>query len=71
MKHTQGGQRYVFAPAVARVDARKSALAHFVKTFFAGSVEDAVAALVDRSKLSFEELDRLSNVIDRDRREGR
>src|SRR3954470_23699865 len=61
VKHTQDGQRYVFAPAVARGDARKSALSHLVKTFFAGSVEDAVAALVDRSKLSPEELDRLSD----------
>src|SRR5687767_14639560 len=49
VKHTVDGQRYVFAPVVARADARKSALSHLVKTFFAGSVEDAVAALVDRS----------------------
>ncbi len=71
VKHTQDGQRYVFAPAVARGDARKSALSHLVKTFFAGSVEDAVAALVDRSRLSSEELDRLAEVIDRARNEGR
>jgi len=71
VKHTQDGQRYVYAPAVARGDARKSALSHLVKTFFAGSVEDAVAALVDRSKLSPEELDRLSKIIDRARKEGR
>ena len=70
-KHTQDGQRYIYAPAVARGDARKSALSHLVKTFFAGSVEDAVAALVDRSKLSPEELDRLSDLIDRARKEGR
>ena len=71
VKHTEDGQRYVYAPAVARGDARKSALSHLVKTFFAGSVEDAVAALVDRSKLSPEELDRLSDIIDRARKEGR
>jgi predicted transcriptional regulator len=71
VKHTQDGQRYVYAPAVTRGDARKSALSHLVKTFFAGSVEDAVAALVDRSKLSPEELDRLSDIIDRARKEGR
>lgn len=71
VKHTEDGQRYVYAPAVARGDARKSALSHLVKTFFAGSVEDAVAALVDRSKLSAEELDRLSDIIDRARKEGR
>src|SRR5215813_2303745 len=57
VKHTVDGQRYIYAPAVARSDARRSALSHLVKTFFAGSVEQAVAALVDRSKLSAEELD--------------
>jgi predicted transcriptional regulator len=71
VKHTQDGQRYVYSPAVARGDARKSALSHLVKTFFAGSVEEAVAALVDRSKLSRAELDRLSEIIDRAKKEGR
>lgn len=73
VKHTEDGPRYVYAPAVARGDARRSALAHVVKTFFAGSVEQAVAALVEspRSKLSREELDRLSDLIDRARQEGR
>ncbi len=71
VKHTVDGQKYVYAPAVTRADARKSALSHLVKTFFAGSVEDAVAALVDRSKLSREELDRLSAIIDRAKKEGR
>jgi predicted transcriptional regulator len=73
VKHSEDGQRYVYAPAVARGDARRSALAHVVKTFFAGSVEQAVAALVEspRSKLSREELDRLSDLIDRAKQEGR
>jgi predicted transcriptional regulator len=73
VKHSEDGQRYVYAPAVARGDARRSALAHLVKTFFAGSVEQAVAALVEspRSKLSREELDRLSDLIDRAKQEGR
>lgn len=71
LKHTTDGQRYVYTPAVARGDARKSALSHVVKTFFAGSVADAVAALVDRSKLSRDELEHLSNLIERARKEGR
>ena len=73
VKHAEDGQRYVYSPAVARGDARKSALAHVVKTFFAGSVEQAVATLVEssRTKLSTEELDRLSDLIDRARKEGR
>jgi predicted transcriptional regulator len=73
VKHVEDGQRYVYSPAVARGDARKSALAHVVKTFFAGSVEQAVATLVEssRSKLSRDELDRLADIIDRAKREGR
>ena len=73
VKHTEDGQRYVYSPAVARSDARKSALAHVVKTFFAGSVEHAVATLVEssRSKLTRDELDRLSDLIDRAKKEGR
>ncbi len=73
VKHAEDGQRYVYSPAVARGDARKSALAHVVKTFFAGSVEQAVATLVESSKtkLSRDELDRLSDLIDRAKKEGR
>lgn len=73
VKHVEDGPRYVYSPAVSRGDARKSALAHVVKTFFAGSVEQAVATLVEssRSKLSHEELDRLSDLIDRAKKEGR
>ena len=73
VRHTQEGQRYVYRPAVTPGDARRSALAHMVKTFFDGSVEQAVAALVEspRTKLSREELDRISDLIDRARKEGR
>ena len=73
VRHVEDGPRYVYSPARARGDARRSALAHVVRTFFAGSVEDAVAALVEssRSRLSREELDRLGEIIDRAKREGR
>ncbi len=73
VRHTQEDQRYVYRPVVGPSDARRSALAHVVKTFFAGSVEEAVAALVEspRTRLSREELDRLSDLIDRAKKEGR
>lgn len=70
-KHAVDGQRYVYSPAATRSDARRSALSHVVKTFFSGSVEQAVATLVERSKLSTEELDRLADIIDRAKKEGR
>ena len=71
IKHVQEGPRYVYLPAVARNDARKSALSHVVTTFFDGSVEQAVATLVERSKLSGEELERLSQLIEKAKKEGR
>lgn len=73
IKHVQDGPRYVYLPAVARNDARKSALSHVVTTFFDGSIEQAVATLVEssRSKLSKDELDRLAQLIEKAKKEGR
>ena len=73
VKHVEEDQRYVYRPVMTRGDARKGALAHLVKTFFSGSVEQAMAALVEtsRSKLSREELDRLAEIINRAKKEGR
>ena len=73
VKHEEEEQHYVYRPVASRGEARKSALAHVVSTFFAGSVEQAVASLVESSKtkLSREELDRLSKLIDRAKKEGR
>jgi hypothetical protein len=58
---------------VPRERARQSALQQIVRTFFAGSTEQAVAALLDMSgsKLSEDELERLSARIDQARKEGR
>ena len=72
-RHVQEGLTYVYSTAVSRADAKRSALAHVVRTFFAGSVEQAVAALVDssKSKLSREELDRMAEHIARAKKEGR
>ena len=73
IKHVQEGPRYVYLPAVARHDARKSALSHVVTTFFDGSIEQAVAALVEssRAKLSRDELERLAELIEKAKKEGR
>jgi predicted transcriptional regulator len=73
LKHEQQGPRYVFLPTLPREKARRSALKQLVQTFFDGSTEQAVAALLDLSgsKLSGDELDRLSELIDQARKEGR
>lgn len=73
LKHEQDGPRYVFKPTLAREKARKSALKQMLETFFDGSTEQAVAALLNlsKSKMSEEELDRLSQMIESARKEGR
>jgi len=73
VRHVEEGNRYVYFPTVPADRARRSALRHLLQTFFQGSPEKAVAALLDmsRSELSESELDRLSRLIDQAREEGR
>jgi predicted transcriptional regulator len=73
LRHTTDGPRYVYAPTVPRARARESALRQVVSTFFDGSAEAAVAALLDlsASKLSDAELHRLAGVIAQAKKEGR
>jgi predicted transcriptional regulator len=73
LRHEEQGARYVFVPTVPREKARRSALKQLVQTFFDGSTEQVVAALLDlsASKLSDEELNRLSQLIDQARSEER
>jgi BlaI family transcriptional regulator, penicillinase repressor len=73
LRHEQQGPRYLFLPTLSREKARRSALKQVVQTFFDGSTEQAVSALLDysTSKLSDEELDRLAHLIEQARKEGR
>ena len=73
VRHIEEGGRYVFLPAVSRAEARRKALSHVVSTFFGGSVEEAVLMLVEssRNKLTSEELDRLAEIVERARKEGK
>lgn len=65
VRHEEHGLRYVFAPVVPRERVRQSALRHVVETFFEGSAEKVVAALLGgNSRLSDEELSRLSDLIE-------
>src|SRR5215204_3755140 len=59
VRHEEDGVRFIYMPAVARHTARKSALRHVIDTFFDGSAEKAVAALLgaEGAKLSDEQLD--------------
>ena len=73
LKHKSEGTRYVYFPAVSRGEARKKALAHLVSTFFEGSVEQTMLALVEtsRSRLDAEELERLAQIVEQARKEGK
>src|SRR3954451_10009317 len=72
VRHDEEGLRYVYSPAVARHAARKSALKHLVETFFDGSAEQVVAAVLggEASRLSDADLDRISELIEKARKDG-
>jgi predicted transcriptional regulator len=73
VRHEQDGPRYVFYPTVSRDRARQSALKQVVGTFFEDSTEQAVATLLDMSakEMSEVELDRLAELIEQAKKEGR
>ena len=73
VRHVSEGTRYVYLPTMARERASRPALAGLVETFFDGSTEKAVAALLELSpaRLTDEELDRISRRIEQARLEGR
>lgn len=70
--HVEEGLRYVYSPATPRHAARKSALRHLVNTFFDGSAEKVVGALLggDQARISNEELARISALIEKARKDG-
>ncbi|HEX6463383.1 MAG TPA: BlaI/MecI/CopY family transcriptional regulator [Vicinamibacterales bacterium] len=72
VRHQQDGPRYVYLPTIARENAKRSAMRHMLRTFFDGSAEQAISALLDdaSTKLSPAELDRLARLIEDARRSG-
>jgi len=73
VRHEEKQLRYVYLPAESPQKVRRSAVKHLVETFFEGSPEKVVEALVGRDgdRLSDEELDRIAQLIERARREGK
>ena len=73
VRHEEEQLRYVYFPAVSPQKVRRSAVKHLVDTFFDGSPEKVVEALVGREgpRLSDEALDRIAQLVDRARREGK
>ena len=73
LRHVAEGKTYVYVPTLARTRASRSAMKNMLQTFFDGSTEKAVAALLDMSRpdLTEEELERLSRLIEQAKEEGR
>jgi len=71
--HETEGTRFVYIPTVPRHAVRQPALKHLVDTFFGGSPEKVLAALIgnEGSRISEEELDRLAQLIEKARKGGR
>jgi len=65
IRHREKGLRYVYAPVVSVHNAKRSALRHLIETFFGGSPEQAVAALLDGAagELDDAELERMAAMI--------
>jgi predicted transcriptional regulator len=72
VRHEEESLRYVYLPTTPRETARQSALRHVISTFFEGSVERTVAALLDLSAadLDPEGLDRIQSLIDDAKKES-
>jgi predicted transcriptional regulator len=72
VRHDEEGLRYVYVPHVPRRAARKSALRHLVDTFFDGSTEKIVAALLggEAARLSENQLDRIAELVEKAKKEG-
>ena len=73
LRHESEKGRYLYLPTQPRHQAARSVLKQVLQTFFGGSVEEAVATLLSASdsKLSQEELERLSQLIEAAKKEGR
>jgi predicted transcriptional regulator len=70
VRYEEQGLRYVYLPIVPRHEVRQSALRHMVETFFEGSTQKVVAALLgsEGSRVSREELDRIAELVEKARK---
>lgn len=71
LTHRTEGTRFVYRPTLEPEKARRSALAHLIKTFFRGSPIQVVATLLDNPELSDQEREELIRLIEQATKEGR
>ena len=69
VRHEERGRQFVYTPSVPLRTARKSALRHLVDTFFDGSVEKVVAALLggEAARVSDKDLERILELVSKAR----
>jgi predicted transcriptional regulator len=71
LRHEEHGMLYVYFPVAPRHVVRQSALRHMMETFFEGSAEKMMSTLLGGgTKMSDEELSRLSKLIDKAKKGG-
>jgi BlaI family transcriptional regulator, penicillinase repressor len=72
VRHEEQGLRYIYMPAVPRRAARKSALKHLMDTFFDGSAEQVVAAVLggEAARLSDDDLKRIAELVAKARKDS-
>lgn len=71
LKVKQEGKRYVYRMAANQEKARRKAITRLLGTFFAGSRSEALNSLLDTTsdQLTFEELESMSQMIERAKKE--
>ena len=71
--HESNGTRYIYSPVVPKAEMREQVMDGLVRTFFDSSIEQVVSALLKKSEanLSADQLNKLAQLIDEARKEGR
>jgi BlaI family transcriptional regulator, penicillinase repressor len=71
LRHEEENLRYVYLPTVPQRTMRQSALRYLVKTFFDDSPDLLVEALLGKEKMTPAQLDRIAELIDKARKDGK
>jgi predicted transcriptional regulator len=71
LKHQQDGLRYLYSATISASAAKRTALQHYLQTFFGGSLQQMMTALVREGSWRDEDLEALRAEIDKARKERR
>jgi BlaI family transcriptional regulator, penicillinase repressor len=73
VKHESDGTRFIYSPVISREKMGQQAIEGVLRTFFNNSVDLVITALLKRreAQLSPEQIERIEELIDKARKEGR